>query len=329
MKGIAYDAFEDGHRRSYLDTWARELGYDTLIARPSLGVLITLLRAQHVIFSTLDDVPLFYLIVGILRSCIGRRTVGIFLRPHGCFYTHHPKYKIKRAYYRFLASWPSLAPVSIIPHFVNSHLAEVSRDWIYDPQNWDLYSNPPDVTKSTLLSEKIRIEARGRKIIAAIGGLNRFKGFEYFAAIAASLGTDSDSYFFVACGPLAHDCHNEAKSIEEAGGLVVGEFISDADIWALYGLSKAIWACYPALNDQASGIFGRAVQLGVPVIVRAGSFNAVQAERMGAPSLRIPFGAPEEAVNLLKSGGLSAKTPDWNLVGKLKSESLERLARLL
>lgn len=329
LRGLAYDAFEHGHRRSNLDIWAKELGFDILIAHPSVRVFFRLLRAPHVIFSTLDDVPLFFFFVGFVRMVMRRRTVGIFLRPHVCFFDHHWKYKFKWLYFRLLKLFPAISSVSMIPYFINPRFSEICRDWIYDPQNWDLATSPPDIHVRSALAEKILTHANGRKIIAAIGGLNIYKGFEYFAELAASDVCDPSSHVFVACGELSEQCWEGKARIERAGGFVWPTMISDDDIWSMYGIADWVWACYPVRNDQASGIFGRASQLGVPVIVREGSFNAIQAKRMGAPHLAIPYAQPDLAATMIFEATIERKPPDLVMIEGFKAESLARLRGLI
>ena len=48
-------------------------------------------------------------------------------------------------------------------------------------------------------------------------------------------------------------------------------FVSEEELIALYASSDLVWAFYDEEYDQASGIFGRALQFGVPSIIRSGS----------------------------------------------------------
>jgi hypothetical protein len=56
-----------------------------------------------------------------------------------------------------------------------------------------------------------------------------------------------------------------------------------------------VWSCYAPDYDQASGIFGRAVQLGVPAIVRTSSYLAKLADHIGHPVLPVSFGDADKA----------------------------------
>jgi hypothetical protein len=62
-----------------------------------------------------------------------------------------------------------------------------------------------------------------------------------------------------------------AEKFDQAGGVGENKFVSDSDLLSLYAASDLVWALYAEDYDQASGIFGRAAQLGIPVIVRIDS----------------------------------------------------------
>lgn len=329
LDGIVYDVLDHGHRQANLKTWQIHLGLTPMIARPSVKVLVDLVRAPHVMFATLDDAPLFFLAVGLIRLLAGKRTVGIFLRPQACFHEFHWKYRLKWLYFFIMSRIPRIAPVSMVPFFVNPRFAEVSSGWIYDPQNWDQADNLPDLTQRTALSERILAHAKGRKIIAALGGLNLFKGFDFFADMAVEAASFFDDAVFVACGPLAHDCHDHKSRIENAGGLVVPDYISDAEMVSIYGIADMVWACYPERFDQASGIFGRASQYGIPALVRAGSFNAQQAQHMGAAFLALPYGDARAAYAMISSPETRRMVPDQTMIRRFRAESLDCLRQAL
>ncbi len=103
------------------------------------------------------------------------------------------------------------------------------------------------------------------------------------------------------------------------GGLLIDRRLDDAELESLYVVSDVIWSCYAPEYDQASGIFGRALQLGVPVIVRRGSLLHRFASGIRSPVLPLEFGDV--------SGGARLLTQD--LPGRLSGAELERHARLI
>ena len=58
------------------------------------------------------------------------------------------------------------------------------------------------------------------------------------------------------------------EKFKQCGGMAINRFVNEDELTALYASSDIIWAFYDEDYDQASGIFGRAVQFGVPSIVR-------------------------------------------------------------
>ena len=155
MDGLAYDRYDDGHRRFNLKTWKDALGLEPLLERPSFRVFVRLLKSRHVLFATVDDALFLFACVSVVRALLARRTAGIFLRPHGCFRDGDMKSLFKRFIYRILVRIPFTSLATMIPHFADARYATVSHTWIYDPQNWDLVDARPDMTKRTDLVDEM------------------------------------------------------------------------------------------------------------------------------------------------------------------------------
>jgi hypothetical protein len=103
----------------------------------------------------------------------------------------------------------------------------------------------------------------------------------------------------VAAGAAPPDAREAARVFVEAGGLLIDRKLEDAEIESLYTVSSVIWACYAPDYDQASGIFGRALQLGVPVIVRRGSVIERFSSGLTVPILALEFGNMSQGAALL------------------------------
>mgnify|MGYP003563263261 CR=1 FL=1 len=82
--GLVYGSVLGGHRLSYVEFLSNEFGLAILDTKPSASTLWKLTAAQRVLFSTLDDHLGFFILVAFLRSLIGRKTAGLFLRPQSC-----------------------------------------------------------------------------------------------------------------------------------------------------------------------------------------------------------------------------------------------------
>jgi hypothetical protein len=78
---------------------------------------------------------------------------------------------------------------------------------------------------------------------------------------------------FIACGKAVPALTEHAAVLCEAGGVAVNRVVSDAELLGAYAASDAVWCLYPPAGDHATGILGRAAQLGLPVVVRQGSLS--------------------------------------------------------
>ena len=104
----------------------------------------------------------------------------------------------------------------------------------------------------------------------------------------------------VCAGRVTPGNSNLAARLSAQGALIIDRFISDVELESLYGIADAIWACYAPDYDQASGVFGRAIQWGVPVIVRESSVIAAFADRACADYYPVAFGAHESLAAMLE-----------------------------
>lgn len=259
----------DGHRPSYRDLFVK-----LLEGAPSTGPIRGrrfwhLVRADKVLFATIDDDYLGFIAVALLRAIQRKPTTGLFLRPLQCFRTERPiVYPMKRSVFRWLCKLPRLRLLSIIPHDTSPELAEVSNDWIYDPQMWDLWVEGPPVLPDTDLSRRVEAERQGRKVMIFIGAGNRIKGFPEFVAQAKE---EPDKMLAIVAGRVNLEYKDLSDRLKQLGMIVEDRFVTDDEILSLYKIADLAWCRYAPDYDQASGIFGRALQTGVVPIVREGS----------------------------------------------------------
>lgn len=262
-----------GHRSSYRDLFVRLLD-----GKPSTGPIRGwrfwhLVRARAVFFATIDDDYAFFIAVAILRAIQCKPTTGLFLRPLQCFRTERPViYPLKRYAFRALLKLPRLRLLSIIPHYIRPELSEVSHDWIYDPQTWDLWLDGPPVLPDTELSLRVRAAGVGRQVIIFIGEANLRKGFDKFVDMAEA---ESEHTLFVSAGRVSRDCEPHAARLRDLGMIVEDRFVTDDEILSLYKAADLAWCRYSPDYDQASGVFGRAMQTGVKPVVREESMLAL------------------------------------------------------
>ena len=263
-------------------------------------VLKPLLKAENIVFVDGDgdgdpEVVFFptldFNYSALLRSCLrslfgGPRTVALLLRPQTCIRPVKPVHFVKQLLFRLLRRAPNIAILTIMPFSVEPRLASFSKAWIQDPQLWDLAIIAPSAL------EPPTQPGPGRKIVVMLGVLSSLKGFDKFARLWIGEECVRNSFRFIAAGTLDPDLGDLAEAFVRAGGELVNERISDEQIYAYYRTADMVWCAYDPSYDQASGIFGRAFQLGIPSIVTAQSMVHKQAQALGQDVLAL---VPDEA----------------------------------
>ncbi len=276
--------------------------YDRLFEAALAPLQISLHRVPCAHLSINAKAPLFYsfldtrpaetvaaLARATARSFMGRATIGLFFRPDDCFLKGSIKATIRRLLFRFVSRLPHVHILSILPGDVFPRLHEVATDWIYDPQLWDLnYLNETSAEPSPQIVAELAAASRGRRVVVALGKQNKSKGFDYLVDIWCESPRLRERYIFVVAGKLDASSAAQARRFVDLGGILVNERIANNDLFYLYKRADIIWACYAAGYDHSSGIHGRAVQLGVPVLVRRDSSIDRLGKLLGYPSLGLP-----------------------------------------
>jgi hypothetical protein len=222
-----------------------------------------------VLFLAVEETFLLYVIAGLLRAVMGRRTVGLLLRPMPLATSQRWRYRWRRMILRGLKRCALIQTLSILPFGVSPALAGIADGGIYDFQLWDL-TDEERLAVETLRSERKPGECL---VLTALGRQSRRKGFDLFVDSYARSAALRARFRFIACGKTAPALAEHAAVLCEAGGVVVDRTISDAELLGAYAASDAVWCLYPPAGDRATGILGRAAQLGLPVVVRQGSLS--------------------------------------------------------
>jgi len=320
---LLYSQSEDGHRRSYLDFFTR-----TFKGRRVTRGEVWLAR-QPVFFLMIEENFAFFVLAATFRAVLGRRTVGLLFRPLPALRGKGLRLVTKRTILSWLKRMRSVATLAILPFSVEPEFARIATGWIYDPQLWDL--NEVDRAVGTVrpgdnsfLAPAIR-QAGERKVVVAVGRMDRAKGFDSFARAYARSPDIRSHALFMSCGAINEGVARDRTMLIEAGGIVYDRELTDRELLEVYGAADVVWCCYAADYDQASGILGRAVQLGLPVIVRAGSLIERLCQEEAAPYLAI------DPVRFNTLPAIARRTPDRGatLAAKMAQHSLSVLARAL
>ena len=258
-----------GHRASYLELFSQMLE-----GTRTQSILQMIFARQPLFFITLEGSFGLYALVSPLRALLGRRTVGLLLRSGPAVHGKSLRLRIKRIVLKVLRRLQNVQTLAILPFSVEPRFAEIADGWIYDPQLWDLDGDARQ--KVTYgkgeLAKDIRRVAKGRRVCVAIGRQDLGKGFDRFVDLYSKNPQLRQSMLFAYGGKVAESVIPLVDSFELAGGYSQNRFVTDEELLDLYAASDVVWCAYNPGYDQASGIFGRAVQLGLPVMVRRNSF---------------------------------------------------------
>ena len=284
---VDFDAGEDGHRGQYNAMLARL--FHLRRARFSPAMLVA--RAP-VLCPQIEAAPLRFGLTCLARGLLGRRTTGLLLRPLPALKGRSLRLRVKRAMLMLLRRAPGVQVLTIVPFAVNPGLAAIAHGWIHDLQNWDmqLEADPVAAPAGQFLGQDIRRHAQGRQICCAIGRQDREKGFDRFAALYSSSPALRDVMLFAFGGKVSHPLAEAARDFADHGGYALDRYVSDAELAELYAAADLVWCAYAPDYDQASGVLGRAMQYGIPVVARRGSVIAAVCAIAGHPCVELDDG---------------------------------------
>lgn len=93
--GILYVRNRIGHKAQYQDDLCEMFDLEPRCGEVDLRALVSLISVQRLLMPTIDDHYGLFLLVGTIRAVMGRKTVGLFLRPQQCFRFDKIRYRVK------------------------------------------------------------------------------------------------------------------------------------------------------------------------------------------------------------------------------------------
>lgn len=240
---------------------------DRLFGIRQAGFRDVLLSRAPVLLLFADEGFLRYLFVAFFRAILGRRTVGLLSKPIPLAASRRWRCRWRRAALRQVKRCRFIRTLSTVPFNVFPKLETIAAGWVYDFEMWDL-TNAERAAVETLRAER---RPGDYLILTTLGKQDRLKGFDLFSDSCARHVALRRRFRFIACGQVEPSLGAYAAVLDEAGGAVVDRRVSNAELLGAYAASDIVWCFYPPVGDHSLGVFGRAAQLGLPVLVRQGS----------------------------------------------------------
>ena len=270
MSILAFSTNLHGHRKSYVEFVQKEFGAKATTKKRHL------LTHGPLLFLSIDDTFLLYCFVCFVRSAFGLTTSGFFLTPKSALLPHGIRSRVKRFLLKILKSLKSVNTLLIVPQDLDKDFIKISDGWIYDFQLWDLserdykeYGNYRSSTDNGRYISHLNNIKNCRFTACSIGYHNRYKGSDSFILNYINKPEIQAKFLFVLGGEISDiKVSKEIEEFKGCGGVVIDRVLEPEELIELYASSDIIWALYPEDYDQSSGIFGRAVQFGIPVVVR-------------------------------------------------------------
>lgn len=271
MAVVIYDSYSgnDGHRLEYYDLFDVLLGatrtdslWSALVTRKP--VLVGALEAS----SALPK----YAFLAVVRTILGRPTAALLFRPLPTLLGTGVRAKVKRLILRFVSKFTKGQTLTILPFSLEPRFEEIATSWIYDPQFWDWQF--PAAVRFPIegkLTERLHREALGRRICVAFGRQDIDKGFDRFVELFQERSDVRMEWLFAFGGKVDARLKEQLLQFQALGGAGTERFVTSPELFEFYSCADLVWCAYHPNYDQASGIFGRAMQLGIPVVVRSGS----------------------------------------------------------
>jgi hypothetical protein len=320
---ILFDSHQgnDGHRAEYYALLSRLIG-----ARRTASLAKAMFGREPVLVGALEasGALLRYAVLALVRAALGRRTAALLFRPLPALAATDFKLRFKRSLLGWIRRMRTAQTLTILPFSLEPGFARIASGWIYDPQFWDLHypEAAPDHHKGSLATE-LRERAGMRRICCAIGRQDKDKGFDQFVAVYCQRPDLRESWLFAVGGTVDPALDSDAEALVAAGGMVLPRFIKQDELLDLYASADLIWCSYDPNYDQASGIFGRAKQLGIPVVVRTGSLIHRYCRNQALPHLA--YSGDPSSLDLT---AIPTKADPSEAARRARAEGRESLQRL-
>lgn len=330
---VVHVSDRNGHRGDYQDLFSSLLRMRPLVGPVRSGLMIKMVFARKLLFATVPAACTRYILVALARALLLKPTCALFL---GAIQIESPRNGLKSSLSLKLVKLakriPSISFLSIVPYTLVPNVQKFTRDWIFDPQMWDLDALPPErAAPSTLLAQSVAEAANGKIVVLFAGRASKNKGFHELLDFAEQHGR---GVFVVSAGRVDDCCLDIAERLSAIGMRVENRFIFEDELLDLYDVASFAWCLYRSTYDRPSGVFGRAVQADVVPIVRDGSFLHRFAMEYQLPvvPVRSDEACSERLLHELQSQSAQRQVGRTNLndkIHKMKVASVAKIKRCL
>lgn len=244
-----------GHYKSYGELCRALNGGGTVMETAPIWLT---LRHERLVLVDGDSAHLNLSPLVVFRSLLGRPTVFLSVRTEDLLNIRF-KSRIKHLLIRFLIRLRRTSYVSI--HYPGlKHLeGRCITKCIYDPQLWDL----PHLTSKKKSPDEL---AGATGYLLVLGALNEKRCKDELIANLDSL----QAVKVVFAGRMNAEDKKKVETFPNV--ILINRYVTDAEILGLYANAGIVYAYYDKSVNRPSGIFGRSLQLGLPVIVRKGGY---------------------------------------------------------
>jgi hypothetical protein len=304
--GILFLRHTGGHRQNYLSVLQNATGFETMNGQDKDATFGQLLNADQLLFATAEDDLRTFISVSVRRSIRNKKTVALVMGAGRCFEPGHIKYKIKLNTFRMLRKFSNIRMLSILPFYLDSRFNEVTSDWIYDPQFWDLATviENGQVPHTNIALEMASL-ANGRNILLFLGSPSDIKGFSFLENILLAQPSLARNMLIAVAGRINPPFKAAQSRLLQLGVWFIDRLLDEDEVVSLKAASSILWACYEQSYNSSSGIFGRAMQLDKNVVVRSGSYLESIAGHVDYPIDTCVFGDLAQGITVLERASKS------------------------
>jgi hypothetical protein len=329
--GIVHIGSSAGHRSNYVETLCAVTGLEKSMAKASVPLIAKLLMSRKLLLATAEDNVGLFVVISILRRMMGKPTVSLVMGAGRCYASQEIKHVAKKLALQFLNGLNGVRLLSILPFYLDRRFADVTGDWIYDPQFWDL---APAIEAGFLpqseLAEAMLKAAAGRPILLFLGAPSGIKGFPFLSRIVMQDPSITEQLLIAVAGRVPAAFMDAKSTLAACGVWFADRYLTEEEVVSLKASSDTLWACYHPSYNSSSGLFGRALQFNKNVIVRRGSYLEAIAHHFAYPIEACDHDDDDAGLKVLRRiaapGGLRR---DMGLARQMHDLSVERLLRAL